>query len=174
MINDFLIEDVNVPETHDGMEKDIEAEVHQPLKEGPSEDSVESSNTQTSDTVAAANLNLCFFVIKKRNKIGLRMSHYELQKKINLKKSELYQQLLRAHYISSLWRNAHKKQLTNLDPLEYGWIEQHNTYAFKWFEGNQLPSFVSDLITNVPESDSIDDEDESSNDEHDSDDEDDE
>ncbi|KAG5891399.1 hypothetical protein JTB14_017920 [Gonioctena quinquepunctata] len=59
MINDSLIEDVNVPETHDGMEKDIEAEVHQPLKEGPSEDSAESSNTQTSDTVAAANLNLC-------------------------------------------------------------------------------------------------------------------
>lgn len=65
-------------------------------------------------------------------------------------KSELYQQLLRAHYISSLWRNAYKKQPTNLDPLEYGWIEQDNTYAFKWFEGDQLPSFVSDLITNVP------------------------
>ncbi|KAG5886388.1 hypothetical protein JTB14_033599 [Gonioctena quinquepunctata] len=86
-------------------------------------------------------------------------------------KSELYQQLLRAHYISSLWINAHKKQPTNLDPLEYGWIEQDNTYAFKRFEGDQLPSFVSDSITNVPESDSIDDEDESSNDEHDSDDE---
>lgn len=66
VMNDSLIEDVNVPETHDDMEKDIEAEVHQPLKEGPSEDSAELSNTQTSDTVAVANLNLCFFCNKKK------------------------------------------------------------------------------------------------------------
>ncbi|KAJ0176214.1 hypothetical protein K1T71_008388 [Dendrolimus kikuchii] len=60
-----------------------------------------------------------------------------------------------------------KKQLTSLNPLEYGWIED-KTYAFKWFEGDQLPSFVSDLTANVPEFDSMDDEEESPNNKHDS------
>ncbi|XP_056641528.1 uncharacterized protein LOC130448266 [Diorhabda sublineata] len=64
-------------------------------------------------------------------------------------KTELYQQFLRAHYISSLWRNASKLQPTTLDPLKYGWDEQDNAYTFKWFEGDQLPSFVGDLITKV-------------------------
>ncbi|GFX58425.1 uncharacterized protein TNCV_320071 [Trichonephila clavipes] len=81
-------------------------------------------------------------------------------------KSELYQQFLRAHYISTIWKNAYKKQPSTLEPLEYGWIEQDNTFILKWFEGDQLPSFVSDLITNIPESDSIDDEDDLYNDEH--------
>ncbi|GFW86329.1 uncharacterized protein TNCV_4331131 [Trichonephila clavipes] len=75
-------------------------------------------------------------------------------------------QFLRAHYISTIWKNAYKKQPSTLEPLEYGWIEQDNTFILKWFEGDQLPSFVSDLITNIPESDSIDDEDDLYNDEH--------
>ncbi|GFV55653.1 uncharacterized protein TNCV_278741, partial [Trichonephila clavipes] len=65
-------------------------------------------------------------------------------------KSELYQQFLRAHYISTIWKNAYKKQPSTLEPLEYGWIEQDNTFILKRFEGDQLPSFVSDLITNIP------------------------
>ncbi|GFU18338.1 hypothetical protein TNCV_1980251 [Trichonephila clavipes] len=75
-------------------------------------------------------------------------------------------QFLRAHYISTIWKNAYKKQPSTLEPFEYGWIEQDNTFILKWFEGDQLPSFVSDLITNIPESDSIDDEDDLYNDEH--------
>ncbi|GFT18480.1 uncharacterized protein TNCV_2241581 [Trichonephila clavipes] len=59
-----------------------------------------------------------------------------------------------------------QKQPSTLEPLKYGWIEQDNTFILKWFEGDQLPSFVSDLITNIPESDSIDDEDDLYNDEH--------
>ncbi|XP_025836082.1 uncharacterized protein LOC108740487 [Agrilus planipennis] len=84
-------------------------------------------------------------------------------------KSELYQQLRRAHYISIVWKNAYKKQPTTLDPLDYGWIEQEDKFVFKWFEGDQLPTSVSDLISKIPESDSMDDEDESHNAIHDSD-----
>ncbi|CAG9834603.1 unnamed protein product [Diabrotica balteata] len=76
-------------------------------------------------------------------------------------KSELYQQLLRAHYISTIWKNAYKKEPTTLDPLEFGWIEQDEKFTFKWFEGDQLPTSVSDLITQVPDSESQDDEEES-------------
>ncbi|GBP33294.1 hypothetical protein EVAR_30882_1 [Eumeta japonica] len=53
------------------------------------------------------------------------------------------------------------QQPTTLDPLEYGWIEEEEKFVFKWFEGDQLPTFVSDLITQVPDSDTMDDEDES-------------
>ncbi|GFX71453.1 uncharacterized protein TNCV_2694411 [Trichonephila clavipes] len=81
-------------------------------------------------------------------------------------KIELYQQFLRAHYISTIWKNAYKKTAFNFGTIEYGWIEQDNTFILKWFEGDQLPSFVRDLITNIPESDSIDDEDDLYNDEH--------
>ncbi|GBP23629.1 hypothetical protein EVAR_80246_1 [Eumeta japonica] len=77
---------------------------------------------------------------------------------------------LRAHYISTIWRNAHKKQPTTLDPLEYGWIEEEEKFVFKCFEGDQLPTFVSDLITQVPDSDTMDDEDESHHERRDSDD----
>lgn len=65
-------------------------------------------------------------------------------------KSELYQQVLRAHYISSIWNEP-----TSLNPLEYGWMEMENRYVFKWFEGDQLPCFVSDLILNPEGNDSI-------------------
>ncbi|KAA5608192.1 hypothetical protein F3H15_34595 [Pseudomonas aeruginosa] len=97
----------------------------------------------SSYSLATINIQTSMKIIEKKNQ------KFEASS-IPPHKSELYQQLLRAHYISSIWRNAYKKQLTTLDPLEYGWIEQDNIYAFKGFEGDQLPYFVSDLITNVP------------------------
>ncbi|KAJ8942072.1 hypothetical protein NQ318_004097 [Aromia moschata] len=68
-------------------------------------------------------------------------------------KSELYQQFLRAHYISSIWRNASQKQPTTFNPLEYGWVEHESSFMFKWFEGDQLSCLVSDLIDDSPETD---------------------
>lgn len=61
-------------------------------------------------------------------------------------KRELFQQFLRAHYIFSIWKNAFQEDPTTLDPLEHGWIEQEGKFVFKWFEGDQLPCLVSDLI----------------------------
>ncbi|KAJ8933497.1 hypothetical protein NQ318_000314 [Aromia moschata] len=71
-------------------------------------------------------------------------------------KTELYQQFLRAHYISSIWKNASQKDPTVLNPLEYDWVEQDTSYVFKWFEGDQIPCFVSDFIQDIPDSDSVD------------------
>ncbi|KAJ8935272.1 hypothetical protein NQ318_023158 [Aromia moschata] len=68
-------------------------------------------------------------------------------------KSELYQQFLRAHYISSIWKNASQKPPTTFNPLEYGWVEHESSFMFKWFEGDQLPCLVSDLIDDSPETD---------------------
>ncbi|XP_046418070.1 uncharacterized protein LOC124178627 [Neodiprion fabricii] len=55
--------------------------------------------------------------------------------------------------ICRIWKNAHANEPTSLNPLEYGWMEMENRYVFKWFEGDQLPCFVSDLILNPEESD---------------------
>ncbi|CAG5055834.1 unnamed protein product [Parnassius apollo] len=61
------------------------------------------------------------------------------------------QQFIHPHYIYSIWKKAHKKCSVLVDPPEYGWIEENNTYIFKWFNGDQLPSFMNELVTNPPE-----------------------
>lgn len=61
-------------------------------------------------------------------------------------KSELFQQFLRANYICSIWNNAHLKIPTAYEPVNYGWILEKNQYYFKWFEGDQLPNYVSESL----------------------------
>lgn len=60
--------------------------------------------------------------------------------------SELRQQLLRASYISNIWRNAHSKYPTILSPIDNGWEEVDERYEFRWFEGDQLPTFVDEVV----------------------------
>lgn len=45
---------------------------------------------------------------------------------------------------------AFGKVLSSLSPLEHGWKEQESSYVFKWFDGDQLKSSVSDLIEKFP------------------------
>lgn len=61
-------------------------------------------------------------------------------------RSELYQQFLRAKYITSIWRNAYREEPTTLKPEDNGWICVDGKYGFKWFEGEQLPHLVSDIL----------------------------
>ena len=60
--------------------------------------------------------------------------------------SELRQHLLRTAYIAKLWRNSHLQIPTTLSPIEHGWKECDGMYDYKWFEGDQLPNEVSDII----------------------------
>lgn len=64
-------------------------------------------------------------------------------------KSELLQQFLRANYICSIWNNAHLKTPTSYDPVNNGWILENDRYHFKWFEGDQLPNYVSDSLKTI-------------------------
>ncbi|CAH2215893.1 jg27480, partial [Pararge aegeria aegeria] len=66
-------------------------------------------------------------------------------------KSELFQQFLRANYICSIWNNAHLKIPTAYEPVNYGWILEKNQYYFKWFEGDQLPNYVSESLQQMSE-----------------------
>lgn len=64
-------------------------------------------------------------------------------------KSELLQQFLRANYICTIWNNAHLKNPTSYGPENNGWILENDQYHFKWFEGDQLPNYVSDSLTTL-------------------------
>lgn len=60
--------------------------------------------------------------------------------------SELYQCLLRRAYITKIWKNAHSQCPTELSPIEHGSEESDEIYNFKWFENDQLPATVSDIL----------------------------
>lgn len=60
--------------------------------------------------------------------------------------SELKQHFLRTYYIAKLWGNAFRTVPNELSPQEYGWEEIENKYFFKWFEGDQLPPTISEIM----------------------------
>ncbi|XP_074106572.1 uncharacterized protein LOC141532227 [Cotesia typhae] len=66
-------------------------------------------------------------------------------------KSELFQQFLRANYISSVWNNANVKLPTIFTPEHNGWRFEENQYHFHWFDGDQLPGDISEFIKNSDE-----------------------
>lgn len=60
--------------------------------------------------------------------------------------SELHQQILRASYISNIWRNAHSKYPTIPSPVDRGWENVDGQYEFRRFEADQLPRFVNEVV----------------------------
>lgn len=63
-------------------------------------------------------------------------------------KTELFQQFLRANYISSIWNNANEKLPTIFTPEHNGWRLEENQYHFHWFDGDQLPGDISEFLKN--------------------------
>ncbi|KAJ8950867.1 hypothetical protein NQ318_011163 [Aromia moschata] len=43
--------------------------------------------------------------------------------------------------------------VSTYEATDYGWVEHESSFMFKWFEGDQLPCLVSDLIDDSPETD---------------------
>ncbi|GBP62840.1 hypothetical protein EVAR_44695_1 [Eumeta japonica] len=66
-------------------------------------------------------------------------------------KTELFQQFLRANYISSVWNNANVKLPTIFTPEHNGWRFEENQYHFHWFDGEQLPGDISEFVKNSDE-----------------------
>ena len=62
--------------------------------------------------------------------------------------TELRQHFERSRFISNVWSNAHLKFPTELEPTECGWTLVGSFYEFKWFNGPQMPSTVSEIIAN--------------------------
>ncbi|CAF4946130.1 unnamed protein product [Pieris macdunnoughi] len=61
-------------------------------------------------------------------------------------KTELFQQFLRANYITSIWNNANEKRPSTFTPENNGWTFEDNQYHFYWFDGDQLPGLVSESL----------------------------
>ena len=69
---------------------------------------------------------------------------------------ELKQQFLRAACVTNIWQNAFISNTIPKDPLQYGWQQETDedgqvSFTFKWFEGDQFPPNVQDVI--IPEED---------------------
>lgn len=59
---------------------------------------------------------------------------------------ELQQQVLRSMYISSIWMNADKSKPTDLNLYEYGWCLENDQISCKWYEGDEMPATVFDIV----------------------------
>ncbi|KAJ8677787.1 hypothetical protein QAD02_013574 [Eretmocerus hayati] len=62
-------------------------------------------------------------------------------------KLELQQHIKRTIYIAKIWSNAHLQKPSELSATDHGWIEVDGKLHFKWFEGDQVPSSVGDVLT---------------------------
>ncbi|GBP85642.1 hypothetical protein EVAR_102173_1 [Eumeta japonica] len=78
---------------------------------------------------------------------------YERSRRLEYAQNELLQQFLQANYICTIWNNAHLKNLTTYQPDNNGWLLKDEKYQFKWFEGDQLPSYVNDSLKTQSETD---------------------
>ncbi|XP_077275454.1 uncharacterized protein LOC143904546 [Temnothorax americanus] len=65
-------------------------------------------------------------------------------------KAELKQHILRSIYIANIWRNAHRQQINHLMMEDFGWKLEEDTCSFKWFEGDQMPISIDDIVVKNP------------------------
>ena len=49
--------------------------------------------------------------------------------------------ILRANYVSMMWRNANKRTPNVNNPLNYGWKKDCGLLRPAWFEGRAIPEF---------------------------------
>ncbi|KAG5866719.1 hypothetical protein JTB14_024164 [Gonioctena quinquepunctata] len=63
-------------------------------------------------------------------------------------------EFLRASYIVNNWHDAHRKVTTELSPINHGWKIMENKYEFDWFEGEQVPQLVNDVVLQPPQENS--------------------
>uniref|UniRef100_A0A2H1WQX5 SFRICE_024036 n=1 Tax=Spodoptera frugiperda TaxID=7108 RepID=A0A2H1WQX5_SPOFR len=76
-----------------------------------------------------------------------KKSEDNLKKKIVTLTHPAYRHhLLRVRYVTKFWTNAYLKHPTSLSPQASGWTMNNNKYDFIWFDGEQLPSLVADII----------------------------
>lgn len=59
---------------------------------------------------------------------------------------ELEQHVRRTIYIAQIWCNSNLKTTTTIDPEDYGWKIIDGKYEFHWFDGEECPSTVMDVV----------------------------
>lgn len=58
----------------------------------------------------------------------------------------LLQQIKRTKYITSIWGNATRAFPTALTPTDFGWYLKDEKYVPLWFEGDQSPSDIEQIL----------------------------
>ena len=59
---------------------------------------------------------------------------------------EVEQQIRRTIYVTSLWNNAFQPNPTDLDPLDFGWCIQDQQMSCKWFDVDEMPETVLEML----------------------------
>ena len=70
--------------------------------------------------------------------------------------ASLKNQVLRAHLVSSLWKNSGKPMPLKLVPEENGWKMVNGQYWMNWYDCTQLPNSLSDCLLKNPLDNGID------------------
>ena len=78
---------------------------------------------------------IAMFLVKKGKK-----TDYNSTKLIPPDKEMMKMKILRAHYVSYMWKNCLNGRYTHLDPCEFGWVQKCGMMAPLWYEGSNLPS----------------------------------
>ena len=78
---------------------------------------------------------ITMFLVKKGKK-----SDYKSTKLIPPDKKTMQLKILRAHYVSYMWKNCLNGRCMPLDPCEFGWVQKCGIMAPLWYEGSNLPS----------------------------------
>ena len=62
--------------------------------------------------------------------------------------SVLEQKIKRTHYVSLLWKGADQQSPStpDLDPCQHGWERKHEHLTIRWFDGDQLPMDICQVI----------------------------
>ncbi|KAL2091652.1 hypothetical protein ACEWY4_013915 [Coilia grayii] len=61
--------------------------------------------------------------------------------------SSLVNKVRRANYIAYLWKNAPARNPSDLDPNEHGWFLKDNQYVIHWYDGEQLPQSITNILS---------------------------
>ena len=63
-----------------------------------------------------------------------------------------------ANYVTKIWKHADQPVVTSSSPVGNGWVLQDGAYAIKWYDGDQVPNNLSQLLEdNIQNTDDADD-----------------
>ena len=77
--------------------------------------------------------------------------------------SSMVNKVKRTNFIAYMWKNASVSNPSDLDPKDHGWLLKDNQYIINWYDGEQLPQSIANIICkedNAELNDSMDEEEE--------------
>ena len=60
----------------------------------------------------------------------------------------LVEKIKRANYVAMVWKNAQRPLPVTVSPVNNGWALDKGSYIINWYDGDQLPQNLSQLLGN--------------------------